>query len=75
MKKWVSPFINICILALESKLWVRLMVMEREKNMDRFVVRTFSSLAHQQDEIAEDLWSFLKNEENWLKHKVAGKGI
>lgn len=51
------------------------MGMKREKDMDNFVMRTFSSLAHQQDEIAEDLWSFLKNEENWLKHKVAGKGI
>lgn len=75
--KWrggVSSFINICVLALESKIWVRLMVMEREKNMDSFVMRIFSSLAHQQDETAEDLWSFLKNE-NWSKHKVAGKGI
>lgn len=51
------------------------MGMKREKDMDNFVMRIFSSLAHQQDEIAEDLWSFLKNEENWLKHKVAGKGI
>lgn len=40
------------------------MGMEREKNMDNFVMRTFSSLIHQQDEIAEDLWGFLKNEEN-----------
>lgn len=51
------------------------MGMEREKNVDNFVMRTFSSLAHNQDEIAEDLWSLLKNEENWLKHKVGGKGI
>lgn len=55
---------TVCILALKSKTPVRVMGMEREKNMDNFVMRTFSSLIHQQDEIAEDLWGFLKNEEN-----------
>lgn len=55
---------TVCILALKSKTTVRVMGMEREKNMDNFVMRTFSSLVHQQDEIAEDLWGFLKNEEN-----------
>lgn len=51
------------------------MGMEREKNMDSFVMRTFSILAHHKDDIAEDLWGFLKNEENCLKQKVGGKGI
>lgn len=71
-----SPFINSMYTCFEiqNMKGVILMGIEREKNTDNFVMRTYSSLPHQEDQI-DDLWHLLNNEENPLKHKVGGKGI
>lgn len=72
-----SPFIKSTYTCFEiqNMKGVILAGMERGKNMDNFVVRTYSSLPHQEDQIDEDLWGFSNNEENPLKHRVHGKGI